>query len=442
MKARTIKRQRRGHVYRHGKGYAVRWMMDGKVYCRALRDAEGKPITAKRAADKAAAALLRSYTLTDESESIRALIGNLEGVKDELARIDAERNPGTRIGDGFAAFRAAENRPRTGPETLKQYCYQYEQLCKWMCKSHPEQVRMNEVTRETARAYAADMVRRGLSGNTINKHLNLFDLIWRVLAEPGKITVNPWTKESIARRRVQSGTGRRELTIPELKRIADAAEGELRTLLAVGMFTGLRLGDACRLDWSEVDLLRGCIVTAPRKTRETSGALVAIPLAPSLQRILESMPPEARAGYVMPGLAARYESDNRGLIKEIQAHFKRCGIPTTEPVEGRARPRLLAGFHSLRHSFITQAAMSGWPETLVRAIVGHSSGAVTRRYVHATVDAVKGLPALPDPLALPPPPAPRVKAIARPDPLPDWARELVKRIDGRTYSRIRELLLA
>jgi len=42
---------------------------------------------------------------------------------------------------------------------------------------------------------------------------------------------------------------RRELTIEELRRVCNAATGELRTLLAIGTYTGLRLGDAATLRW-------------------------------------------------------------------------------------------------------------------------------------------------------------------------------------------------
>ena len=43
-------------------------------------------------------------------------------------------------------------------------------------------------------------------------------------------------------------------------------------------------------------------------------------------------------------------------------------------------------FHSLRHSFITFMTSSGVEYETVRKIVGHSSGDVTARYTHASVE--------------------------------------------------------
>ena len=49
---------------------------------------------------------------------------------------------------------------------------------------------------------------------------------------------------------------RRELTIDELRKVCQTATGELRTLLALGIYSGLRLGDCATLRWGEVDLPR------------------------------------------------------------------------------------------------------------------------------------------------------------------------------------------
>ena len=50
---------------------------------------------------------------------------------------------------------------------------------------------------------------------------------------------------------------------------------------------------------------------------------------------------------------------------------------------------------------LLHAAAAGWPESRVRAIVGHTSAAVTRRYLHASVIAAASLPSLPDVMSPP-----------------------------------------
>ncbi len=54
----------------------------------------------------------------------------------------------------------------------------------------------------------------------------------------------------------------RELTIEELRQVCSAATGELRTLFAIGLYSGLRLADAVTLQWGEVELIRRLILEA------------------------------------------------------------------------------------------------------------------------------------------------------------------------------------
>jgi len=56
---------------------------------------------------------------------------------------------------------------------------------------------------------------------------------------------------------------------------------EWHTLFLIGIYTGLRLGDCCRLDWSSINIAQGVIQLIPRKTRRHShGRPVTIPIHP------------------------------------------------------------------------------------------------------------------------------------------------------------------
>ncbi len=67
---------------------------------------------------------------------------------------------------------------------------------------------------------------------------------------------SPFSK--VRKKNLKTNT-RRELTLAELKEILEAANADLQTLLYLGTFTGLRLGDCCTLKWGETDLDRGLI---------------------------------------------------------------------------------------------------------------------------------------------------------------------------------------
>lgn len=67
--------------------------------------------------------------------------------------------------------------------------------------------------------------------------------------------------------------------------------------------TGVRLIDACLLEWSEVDLDRRELKVVPRKTERSSGETIVIPIHPELLGHLASIKPCAPAKHVMPGKA-------------------------------------------------------------------------------------------------------------------------------------------
>ena len=58
-------------------------------------------------------------------------------------------------------------------------------------------------------------------------------------------------------------------------------------------------------------------------------------------------------------------------------------------IEGRKHKAPDAGFHSLRHTFVSLSANAGVPLHIVQSIVGHESNAMTRHYFHENVAALQ-----------------------------------------------------
>jgi integrase len=206
----------------------------------------------------------------------------------------------------------------------------------------------------------------------------------------------------------------------------------MRTLFAVGIYTGLRLGDAVRLDWGSVDLVRCMVSLVPRKTAK-SGKLVVIPIHPALLSIFLETPAKSRRGHVMPDLAASYESDNSIISGRIQSVFKKCGITTSSKASEDSRAAVDVGFHSLRHTFVSLSANAGAPLAVVQAIVGHSNPAMTRHYYHesdaALISAVSALPDVTGVLSL----------IEAPDATRATLDDITTKLEGLTVNQLAEL---
>ena len=317
----------------------------------------------------------------------------LEGVRAELQKFN-DSKPALLLAGMFEAYRKHPNRPQCGAATLTRYEQQAQKYVDWMAEHYPAAQEMRSVSREMAAAFLSSLSNR-VSANTYNKYASLLRLIWRTVGEDARCVANPW--EGVKRKAQPKSNGRRALTVEELARVTANLVGEMRLLFALGIYTGLRLGDCVLLDWGAVDLVRRVIVTIPRKTART-GREIEIPIHPVLLAMLSETPHKHPKGYILPKTAADYLRDDSKITKHIRAVFERAGIQTAKTVAGYSREVSIVGFHSLRHSFVSMMGNAGAPLALVQSIVGHSNPMMTAHYFHAKTDAlanaVGNLPAL------------------------------------------------
>jgi integrase len=374
-------KHRTGHLFKRGKNFYVRWAVNGKIFSKALRDDSGDPITNQRDAEEAQTKIMAAFVVADEATALQSIAAKLDGRRAELVRLQDEQNPPLPVAKSWLEYVAAPNRPDSGESTLRQYAFQFSAFADWMKEKHGEATTLRDVTKEITEEYAAQLNHGRLSASTYNKHLNLLTLVFRVLKHKAKLTSNPW--EDIQRKRI-APQSRRELTVDELKKVCLAATGELRTLLALGLYSGLRLGDCATLRWGEADLTRGIIRRIPNKTARRNPKPVMVPLHRVLLEMLSATPASERDEYVLPEIAELYNRRTDLVTDMVQQHFKNCGLKAHKPGTGKDGKRAVVevGFHSLRHTFVSLCRESSAPLSVVESIVGHSSPAMTRHYTH------------------------------------------------------------
>jgi integrase len=176
------------------------------------------------------------------------------------------------------------------------------------------------------------------------------------------------------------------LTVEELGQLIGAAKTpELKTLVALGIYTGMRLGDCCTLRCA--DVAGGMIVRTNRKTGKVTRIPVHHALAPMLQ---------GRGEYLLPEFADLYLNHRMSVVEKMNDLFADAGIVTTSGEYSTGRARTVAGFHSLRHTFVSLCRTAGVPLAVVESLVGHTSAAMTRHYTHigeaAAASAIALLP--------------------------------------------------
>ncbi len=269
----------------------------------------------------------------------------------------------------------------------------------WLKRTHPEIVYLHEVTKPIAEEYAAHLWRSGVAPRTYNGAIAFLQSMFKVLKTAAGLAVDVWEDISAQENNTQ---GRRNLTTEELQAICSSATGPLRYWLAIGIYTGLRLGDVVTLRWSEIDFNEHVIKRVPNKTRR-KGKVVTFPLHPVLEALLQEWRQLAPASseFLFPEDAAVHAAKGASPISaRIQQHFEGCGITTTEQVAGQHRKRAVVrvGFHSLRHSFVSLCAANHVPQVAIMDLVGHGSPTMTALYSHAgteqKADAIAKLPSL------------------------------------------------
>ena len=288
-------------------------------------------------------------------------------------------------------YEVSPNRRELAKSTLEAKRNVWMHFARWMEAWHPEATQLAHVTSDTVGEYLVEL-RGGHTASTYNNRVCILREMFHVLSDKAGLVEDPWTS---VRLRADDCHPRRELTMDEVRRLLDAASAfhsEWKTLFLIGLYTGLRLGDCCKLKRSEVMFDRGVIQVIPSKTKKHAhGKPVTIPIHPVLREALDKMNNELtiHSPYVLPEIAEMYMQARWRVSERIAKIFKAAGIEMRVKVEGRTRLATEASFHSLRHTFVSLAANAGVPLAIVQSIVGHTSTVMTRHYYHENEEALK-----------------------------------------------------
>lgn len=121
---------------------------------------------------------------------------------------------------------------------------------------------------------------------------------------------------------------------------------------------------------------------------KTAAARRVLPLTPRVRNILEDCWMEAGKpdeGWVWPAPTKSGHIEPSSLKKQHARAFKAIAEQARKNHDKPLRPFVL---YSLRHTFLTRLGESGCNVWTLARIAGHSSIAISARYVHPSEDAV------------------------------------------------------
>ena len=300
------------------------------------------------------------------------------------------------LADVWNSYVMSSDRNDLAPATLNSKRVVWMGFARWMEHFYLPVKDLAGITHDMISEYLA-LLRADLCATTYNNRVCVLREIFHTLADKAGLDEDPWQG---VRLRPDDCHSRRELTMDELKRLLAAAKkagAEWHKLFLVGIYTGLRLGDCCRLDWSSINLAQGIIQLVPSKTRRHAhGRPITIPIHKTLGAAL--LDTQSTSGPVLPTIAELYARSRYLVSQGLSRIFKAANIVTSVRIEGRKNRTPEATFHSLRHTFVSFSANAGVPLHIVQSIVGHESTAMTRHYYHenltALQQAVNAIPAI------------------------------------------------
>jgi len=232
---------------------------------------------------------------------------------------------------------------------------------------------LNQITSEKVVEFAAWRQSAGLQVSSVNSSLQVLRRVMRLAAQWGAIEAAPLIK-------MLPGERHREHVVKpdEEARYLAAAPEPLGSVAAVLTDTGMRPDECYRLRWESVTWTNGRNGTILVTHGKTAAARRVLPLTVRAKKILQ----------------ARWEtagSPAEGWVwsaSTLSGHFEKSTFKKQHKKAlrlSRVRPFVL---YSLHHTFLTRLGESGCDAWTLARSAGHSSVAMSARYVHPSEDAV------------------------------------------------------
>jgi integrase len=232
---------------------------------------------------------------------------------------------------------------------------------------------LSAVTTERISDFASHRQAEGKKVATVNASLRILRRVLRIAEEWGELEKAPRVK-------MLPGESHRErvITPQEEARYLSSANLLLSEIATVLVDTGLRPEECYRLLWDSMSWASGRNGAFLVTHGKTKAARRLLPMTPRVRHILETRWKAAgmpMAGFVWPAPTKSGHIEPSSLKKQ---HSKALRL-------SKVRPFVL---YSLRHTFLTRLGESGCDVWTLARVAGHSSIAISARYVHPSEDAV------------------------------------------------------
>jgi len=180
----------------------------------------------------------------------------------------------------------------------------------------------------------------------------------------------------------------------EVRKLIAAADGnrDWQGVILLGYYAGLRLGDAMRLTWANVDLAEKVISFTPSKTARL-GKRLAIPMHEEIEAFLLEHPAgKSEKDPLFTSLQHLAIGGRSGASMAFRRIMDRAKVDagTARKAEGKkGRDVSWRTFHALRHTYVTALSTAGVALEVRQKLAGHASESQSLHYTHPEFESLR-----------------------------------------------------
>ena len=254
---------------------------------------------------------------------------------------------------------------------------------------------ISNITYRDVQRFIKSRQEAGLASKTVLVDSKALNTAFTLAKRLGHTQHNPVDK-ALAAKPLKAKSSEKETFSPEqVSTLLNAAEGEWKTVIMLGYFTGARLEDCAKMLWDNVNFERKIIDFVASK----SSVRAVIPMTNQLETHLDSIASTDDPNpHLCPNLSQKVSGGKTGLSMGFKEIMDKAGVdPLVVQGQGTRKFSKLS-FHSLRHSFNSLLANEGIDQETRMKLVGQKSKAINTDYTHLDMpkleDAMSKLPAL------------------------------------------------
>ena len=249
--------------------------------------------------------------------------------------------------------------------------------------------RIQDITPQDLKAYITYLSKRaGLKNNTIRKHTDLLNQVFKEAFQEGIIPANPLARmDPVKKDRVEKKFFKPE----ELLEVLESVRGtQLEVPVYLAAYLGLRRGEVLGLKWADVDLENRVVHIANTRTMTGSKLVEKDPKTEKSRRSV--VIPEALYQVLIKEKARKFvQRDPRKPVpSKVYVAVMEDGHPISPNYLSDMFKEHLqkhkfkdVTFHGLRHTYASIANNAGAPMQEISASLGHASTSITEQiYTH------------------------------------------------------------